>query len=75
MVSYRRAKPLGSYLVRAKLYPLEKKGSCKCGNLGCLHFNINRLTLSQVQLHAGNFPKNYLSVFDNFVGLTFKGLR
>ena len=74
MVSYRRAKT-GSYLVRAKLYPLERKGSCKCGNLGCLLCNINRLTLSQVQLHAGNLPENYLSMLDNFVGLAFKGLR
>ena len=37
MVSYRSARKLSSYLVRAKLYPLERKrGSCKCGNLRCL---------------------------------------
>ena len=33
MVSYRSARKLSSYLVRAKLYPLERKrGSYKCGN-------------------------------------------
>ena len=40
MVSYRSAKKLSSYLVRAKLYPLERKrGSYKCGNLRCLVCN------------------------------------
>ena len=40
MVSYRSARKLSSYLVRAKLYPLERKrGSCKCGNLRCLVSN------------------------------------
>ena len=34
MVSYRSARKLSSYLVRAKLYSLERKrGSYKCGNL------------------------------------------
>ena len=37
MVSYRSARKLSSYVVRAKLYPLERKrGSYKCGNLRCL---------------------------------------
>ena len=40
MVSYRSARKLSSYLVRAKLYPLERKrGSYKCGNLRCLVCN------------------------------------
>ena len=40
MVSYRNARKLSSYLVRAKLYPLERKrGSYKCGNLRCLVCN------------------------------------
>ena len=40
MVSYRTARKLSSYLVRAKLYPLERKrGSYKCGNLRCLVCN------------------------------------
>ena len=31
MVSYRSARKLSSYLVRAKLYPIERKvGLCKC---------------------------------------------
>ena len=40
MDSYRSARKLRSYLVRAKLYPLERKsGSYKCGNLRCLGRN------------------------------------
>ena len=40
MVSYHSARKLSSYLVRAKLYPLERKrGSYKCGNLRCLVCN------------------------------------
>ena len=40
MVSYRSARKLSSYLVRAKLYPLERKrGSYKCDNLRCLVCN------------------------------------
>ena len=36
MVSYRNARKLSSYLVRAKLYPLERKrGSYKCGSSRC----------------------------------------
>ena len=37
MVSYRSARKLSSYLVRAKLYPLERKtGSYRCGSKRCL---------------------------------------
>ena len=37
MVSYRSARKLSSYLVRAKLYLLKReRGSYKCGNLRCL---------------------------------------
>ena len=40
MVSYHTATKLSSYLVCAKLYPLERKrGSYKCGNLRCLVCN------------------------------------
>ena len=40
MVSYRSARKLSSYMVRAKLYPLERKrGSYKCDNLRCLVCN------------------------------------
>ena len=36
MVSYRNGRRLSSYLVRAKLYPLERKrGSYKCGSSRC----------------------------------------
>ena len=36
MVSFRSARKLSSYLVRAKLYPLERKvGSSKCGKRRC----------------------------------------
>ena len=35
IVSYRSARKINSYLVRAKLYPLERKaGSEKCGKSG-----------------------------------------
>ena len=40
MVSYGSARKPSSYLVYAKLYPLERKrGSCKCANLTCLVCN------------------------------------
>ena len=40
MISYRNARKLGSYLVHAKLYPLEqKRGSYKCWNSRCQVFN------------------------------------
>ena len=40
MVSYHSARKLSDYLVRAKLYPLERKrGSYKCGSLRCLVCN------------------------------------
>ena len=36
IVSYRCARKISSYLVRAKLYPLERKvGSVKCGKSRC----------------------------------------
>ena len=36
MVSYRNARKLSSYLVRAKLYPLERKRGCdKCRSSRC----------------------------------------
>ena len=36
MVSYRSARKLSSYLVRAKLYPIERKvRSCKCNGKRC----------------------------------------
>ena len=36
MVSYQRFRKLSSYLVRVKLYPIEKKvGSCKCNSKRC----------------------------------------
>ena len=39
-VSYRSARKLRSYLVRAKLHPLKRKrGFYKCGNLRCLVCN------------------------------------
>ena len=37
IISYRNARKLSSYLIRANLYPLERKrGSYKCGNVRCL---------------------------------------
>ena len=40
MISYRSARKISSYLVRAKFYPLERKiGPCKCDNLRCLVCN------------------------------------
>ena len=43
MVSYRSARKLSSYLVRAKLYPEERsKGSFKCSSNGCeVCLNVN----------------------------------
>ena len=36
MISYRSARKLSSYLVRAKLYPIERKvRSCKCNDKRC----------------------------------------
>ena len=43
MVSFRSARKLSSYLVRAKLYPLERKvGSFKCKGKRCqTRLNVN----------------------------------
>ena len=44
MVTFRSSRKLSSYLVRAKLYPLERvTGSCKCHGARCeVYLNINR---------------------------------
>ena len=43
MISFRGARKISSYLVRAKLYPEERtKGSCKCGSKRCeVRLNVN----------------------------------
>ena len=43
MISFRSARKMSSYLVRAKLYPEERiKGSCKCGSKRCeVCLNVN----------------------------------
>ena len=60
MVSYRSARKL-SYLVRAKLYPLERKrGSYKCGNLRCLVCNnIKETGTSPSTVTGESFKINY----------------
>ena len=36
LVAFRTARNLGNFLVRAKVYPMEReKGSCKCGKKRC----------------------------------------
>ena len=42
MVSFQRARKLGNYFVRAKLYPLERSvGSFKCNGKRCqVHLNV-----------------------------------
>ena len=47
MISFRSARKMSSYLVRAKLYPEEKtKGSFKCGNKCCeVCLNVNETTI------------------------------
>ena len=52
MVTFRSSKKLSSYLVRAKLYPLERvTGSCKCHGKRCamcLNFNETSIFTSSV---------------------------
>ena len=52
MVTFRSSKKLSSYLVRAKLYPLERvTGSCKCHGKHyamCLNFNKTSTFISSV---------------------------
>ena len=50
MASFRSAKKLSSYLVRAKLYSLERKvGSFKCKGKRCqTRLNVNETSLKQL---------------------------
>ena len=52
IVTFRSSRKLSSYLVRAKLYPLERvTGSCKCHGKRCamcLHFNETSTFISSV---------------------------
>ena len=58
MVSYCSARKLSSYLVRANLYPLERKSSSyKCGNLRCLVCNNIGETDSFTGTVTGNLLK------------------
>ena len=61
MVSYHSARKLSSYLVHAKLYPLERKrGSYKCGNLRCLVCNnIEETDTFTTTVTGESFKMNY----------------
>ena len=61
MVSYRNTRKLSSYLVRAKLYPLERKrSSYKCGSSRCQAYNNNEETETFLSTVTGKTYKiNY----------------
>ena len=57
MVSYRSARKLSSYLVRAKLYPIERKvGLCKCKGKRC---EICKNVLETDTFTCNNDPTTY----------------
>ena len=62
MVSFRYARKLSSYLVRAKVFPLERKvGSCTCGKKRCLNVSeTNSFTISLNYKGFKSFGKQWL---------------
>ena len=57
MVSYQRVRTLSSYLVRVKLYPIEKKvGSCKCNSKRC---QVCKNVLETVTFTCSNHQTTY----------------
>ena len=61
-------KKLSSYLVRAKLYPLERKrGFYKCGNLRCLVCNIEE-TDTFTSTVTGESFNNYGTTIKKAIG-------
>ena len=71
MLSYRSARKLSSYLIRAKVYPLERKrGSYKCGNLRCLLWkNIEHKEHLQVPLQEN--PLRQIIIFAVMINAWF----
>ena len=60
MVSYCSARKLSSYLVRAKLYPLERKrSSCKCGNMCLVCNNIEETDTFTSTITGESFKINH----------------
>ena len=58
MISYRSARKLSCYLVRAKLYPIERKvGSCKCNGKRC---EACKKILETDTFACSNVQNNYL---------------
>ena len=57
MVSFRCARKLNSYLVRAKIYPLERKvGSCSCGKKRCqVCLNVSETNSFTISLNYKGF--------------------
>ena len=67
MVLYRNTRKLSSYLVRAKLYPLERKrSSYKCGSSRCQVYNNNEETEPFLSTVTGETYKiNYHLCFND----------
>ena len=68
IVSYRIARKISSYLVKAKLYPLERKfGSEKCGKSWCeVCLNIQQTDLFTITATGESFKINHkLNCDDN----------
>ena len=61
MVSFRSPRKLSSYLVRAKLYPIERTVGCnKCGNKRCeVDFNINETDTFTSSVTGEKFKINH----------------
>ena len=68
MISFRSARKINSYLVRAKLYPEERtKVSFKCGSKGCeVYLNVNE-TSTFASTVTG---ETLISLTTNFIVMT-----
>ena len=73
MVSYRNAIKLSSYLVHAKLYPLEwKRGSYKCGSSRCqVCNNIEETETFSSTVTGETYEINHIYVIMINVSFTF----
>ena len=74
MVSFRGVRKLGSYLVRAKLYPLERSvGSFKCNDKQCQVFlNVTETkafssTITKKEYKFGKSKSNLLKISKNLL--------
>ena len=66
MVSFTDSRKINSYLVRAKLYPLEGYvvGSCRCSKKREVYVNISRMDTFTTNVAAETYKMNHVPPLD-----------